>query len=230
MKSKSKILLSWSSGTDCAWALHQLRQQANVEVVGLLTTINQQNQQVGMHGVPVDLVHLQATSIGLPLWLVPLPWPCSNADYEARLQDCWEQAIQSGISGIAFGDLFLEEIRDYREKQLAGTGLTPLFPIWQEHRETAHLAKEIIAAGFRSRITCVDSRQLNPDFVGRDFDDDLLSQLPDLVDQCGENGEFHTFCYAGPIFSETISVRNGERLSRDGFQYVELLPSVHSHR
>ncbi|WP_437191163.1 ATP-binding protein [Planctomicrobium sp. SH527] len=228
MKPNSKVLLSWSSGKDCAWTLHQLRQRPDIEVVGLLTTINEQNQRVAMHGVSADLVRQQAQAAGLPLWLIPLPWPCSNADYELRMQTCWERAVQQGISGVAFGDLFLEEVRAYREKQLSATGLTPHFPIWQTTRETASLAREIISAGFRTRITCVDSKQLDPAFVGREFNDELLAELPSSVDPCGENGEFHTFCYNGAIYSNTISITNGEKVDRDGFHFIDLLSAPDS--
>ncbi|HLN31018.1 MAG TPA: ATP-binding protein [Gemmataceae bacterium] len=221
---KPKALLSWSSGKDSAWSLHVLRQQNEFEIVGLVTTLNESANRVAMHAVRHELVEAQARATGVPLWLVHLPWPCSNADYETRIMGLIDRARQQGITHCAFGDLFLEDIRAYREKQLAGTGITPLFPIWGEPADTPVLARTMIATGLRAFLTCVDPKQLDGSFVGRAFDDALLAELPTSVDPCGERGEFHTFCYAGPMFSEPIPVHGGERVVRDGFHFADLLP------
>ena len=218
-----KALLSWSSGKDSAWTLHLLRQQRDYEVVGLLTTINQAADRVAMHAVRRELVEAQAAAAGLPLWTVPLPWPCSNEDYERVMRQSCERAAGEGIEGIAFGDLFLEEIRAYREKQLAGSGLQPLFPLWR--LPTEKLARDMIAAGLRARLTCVDLKILPADFAGREFHQALLQDLPEGVDHCGERGEFHTFCYAGPMFRRAIPVVSGECVRRDGFCFRDLLPA-----
>jgi len=220
---KEKVLLSWSSGKDSAWALHVMRQRG-VEVVGLLTTINEAFGRVAMHGVRVELVQAQADAVGLPLWRVPLPWPCSNDDYEARMRAVVEKATSAGVTAFAFGDLFLEDIRAYRERQLADTGLKPLFPIWGTPSDTPALVRTMIASGLRATLTCVDPRQLSPTFAGREFDADLFADLPVSVDPCGERGEFHTFCHTGPVFESPIRVRTGEVVERDGFWFADLLP------
>lgn len=222
---KPKVLLSWSSGKDSAWALHVLRQHGEVAVVGLVTTLNEAFGRVAMHGVRAELVRAQADAAGLPLWPVPLPWPCSNNEYEARMRAVIEKARSEGITGFAFGDLFLADIRAYRERQLAGTGIEPLFPIWGTSADTPSLARGMIAAGFRATLTCVDPRHLSPAFAGREFDGELLAALPPGVDPCGENGEFHTFCHAGPVFDRTIPVRVGDVVERDGFCFADLLPT-----
>jgi len=225
---KPKVLLSWSSGKDSAWALHVLRQRGVVEVVevvGLVTTLNEAFGRVAMHGVRAELVQAQADAAGLPLWPVPLPWPCSNDEYEARMRAVIEKARSAGITAFAFGDLFLADIRAYRERQLAGTGLEPLFPIWGTSADTPALARDMIAAGFRATLACVDPRHLPPAFAGREFDGELLADLPPGVDPCGENGEFHTFCHAGPVFDRTIPVRVGDVVERDGFCFADLLPA-----
>lgn len=215
-----KCLLSWSSGKDSAWALHALR-RADVPVVGLLTTINQAFDRVAMHAVRRSLLDAQARSIGIPLWPVPLPWPCSNEDYERIMGDVCRQAKAEGIECVAFGDLFLPEVRAYRERQLAGTGLTPLFPLWG--LPTGALAREMLAGGLKARITCVDPKVLPPTFAGREFDQALLADLPAGVDPCGENGEFHTFAYGGPMFREPIPISTGKVVERDGFVFADLL-------
>jgi len=220
---KPKALLSWSSGKDSAWSLQVLRQRNEVEIVGLLTTLNESANRVAMHAVRRELVEAQARATGIPLWLVHLPWPCSNAEYETRMMGLFDRARQQGITHCAFGDLFLEDVRAYREKQLADTGITPLFPIWGEPADTPVLARTMIAAGLRAFLTCVDPKQLDGSFVGREFDAALVAELPPSVDPCGERGEFHTFCYAGPMFSEPIPVRGGERVVRDGFHFADLL-------
>ncbi|HEX7513883.1 MAG TPA: ATP-binding protein [Candidatus Methylomirabilis sp.] len=215
-----KCLLAWSSGKDSAWALHALR-RADVPVVGLLTTINQAFDRVAMHAVRRSLLDAQARSIGIPLWPVPLPWPCSNEDYERIMADVCRQAKAEGIECVAFGDLFLPEVRAYRERQLAGTDLTPLFPLWE--LPTGALAREMLAGGLQARITCVDPKVLPPTFAGREFDQALLADLPAGVDPCGEKGEFHTFAYGGPMFREPIPISSGEVVERDGFVFADLL-------
>jgi uncharacterized protein (TIGR00290 family) len=224
-----RIALSWSSGKDSAWTLHLLRQNPSIEVVALITTINQEFDRVAMHAVRRELVELQADAAGLPLWRVPLPWPCSNEEYEARMRKVCARALGEGVEAIAFGDLFLADIRAYRERQLAGTGLEPLFPVWQ--MPTRELAATMIAAGLRAKITCVDPKLLPREFAGREFDTAFLNDLPAGVDPCGENGEFHSFVYAGPMFGAPIPVELGEIVERDGFFFADLkgtLPARHS--
>lgn len=223
---KPRALLAWSSGKDSAWALHVLRQQGEVEVVGLLTTLNEAFGRVAMHAVRAQLLRAQAESAGLPLTTVPLPWPCSNAEYEARMSDAMADARMRGISVVAFGDLYLEDIRRYREERLAGTGLRPIFPLWGE--PTAALARRMIDGGLRARLTCVDPRRLPATFAGRDFDAALLAELPPGVDPCGENGEFHSFAYAGPMFERSIAIRGGEVVERDGFVFADLVAEAKS--
>jgi uncharacterized protein (TIGR00290 family) len=220
---KKKILLSWSSGKDSAWALHVLRQRGDVEIAGLLTTINSEFQRVAMHGTRQALLKLQAEAAGLPLWEVPLPWPCSNERYEQEMSAACATAVAQGISGIAFGDLFLEDVRRYREDRLHGTGLDPIFPIWGLN--TQALIGEMIDAGLRARIVCLDCAKLSPEFAGCELDRDLLRRLPAGIDPCGENGEFHTFAYAGPMFSDPIAIAAGESVKRDGFIYSDVLPA-----
>jgi uncharacterized protein (TIGR00290 family) len=217
-----RVLLSWSSGKDSAWALHVLRRQSDVEVVGLLTTFNESADRVAMHAVRRELVTAQAAAAHMPLWSVQLPWPCSNEIYEARLGEAIERARMEDVTHIAFGDLFLEEIRAYRERQLAGTGIDPLFPVWTTPQHTPELAREILASGLQAVLTCVDSKQLEGRFVGRTFDHDLLAELPPSVDPCGERGEFHTFCWSGPMFGWPIPVTVGETVVRDGFWFADV--------
>lgn len=224
---RRRILLSWSGGKDSAWALHLLRRRGDYDVVGLLTTLNERFRRIAIHGVREALLDCQAAALGLPLWKIDLPFPCSNADYESRMAAVCERAASEGLHGIAFGDLFLEDIRAYRMARLAGTGLEPIFPVWTPDLgiSTAELAREMIAAGLRAHLTCVDPRVLSPSFAGRTFDASLLEELPATVDPCGERGEFHTFVYAGPIFSRTIRVIPGEVVERDNFVYADLLPA-----
>jgi uncharacterized protein (TIGR00290 family) len=219
----TRVALSWSSGKDSAWSLHLLRQDREIEVVALITTFNEAFDRVAMHAVRSELVELQAKSAGVPLWKVPLPWPCSNEEYEARMREVCARALGEGVRAIAFGDLFLADIRAYREKQLGGTGLEPLFPVWKI--PTRELATDMIAAGVRARITCIDPKKLPPEFAGREFDAAFLSDLPTGVDPCGENGEFHTFVYAGPMFRSPIPVELGEIVERDGFFFADLKES-----
>jgi uncharacterized protein (TIGR00290 family) len=215
-----RILLSWSSGKDSAWSLHLLRRHAEYEIAGLLTTFNQAANRVAMHAVRRELVEAQADAAGVPLWAVDLPWPCSNADYERIMKAQCEAAVAAGIEAVAFGDLFLTDIRAYREKQLESTALNPVFPVWG--LPTRELATSMIQAGVRARLTCVDPRQLAPEFAGREFDQQLLADLPSGVDHCGENGEFHTFVYAGPMFDRAIPVESGEIVTRDGFVFADI--------
>jgi uncharacterized protein (TIGR00290 family) len=222
MSARTAALLAWSSGKDSAWSLHQLRAAGEVEVVGLLTTINQAADRVAMHAVRSQLLRAQADAAGLPLWQVPIPWPCSNAEYEAAMSAALDRARRQGVEAVAFGDLFLEDIRRYREEKLAPTGLRPLFPLWGQ--PTAPLAAEMVAGGLRARLTCVDPRALDGRFAGREFDAALLAELPASVDPCGERGEFHTFAYDGPMFSRPIPVVSGEVVARDGFVFADLLP------
>ena len=217
-----RVLLSWSSGKDSAWALHLLRQQPDVEVVALLTTFNTAADRVAMHAVRRTLVKMQAERAGLPLWEVEPPWPCSNDDYECRMRAVVERALAEGADAVAFGDLFLEDIRAYRVKQLAGTALEPLFPVWGI--PTGELAQQMIAGGVRAKLTCVDPAKLDPSFAGREFDTALLRDLPDGIDPCGENGEFHSFVYAAPVFSSAIAVEAGEVVTRDNFVFADVLP------
>jgi len=217
------VLLSWSGGKDSAWSLHLLRQDSSVEVIGLITTVNSHFERVAMHGFREALLDLQAEAAGLPLWKVPLPWPCTNEIYEARMAELHARAVAEGIEGIAYGDLFLEDIRAYRIAQLAPTGLTPYFPCWQI--PTGELAREMIDAGVRTHLVCIDPKQLPRSFAGRLFDHALLADLPAGVDACGERGEFHTFVSAGPCFSRSIEVSHGEIVERDGFVYADLLPA-----
>jgi len=217
---RPKALLSWSSGKDSAWALHRLREAGEVELVGLVTTINRAAGRVAMHAVREGLLERQARATGLPLWRVPIPSPCSNAQYEAAMAGVVARAVAAGIERMAFGDLFLADIRAYRERQLAGTGLAPSFPIWG--LETGALAREMVAAGLRAYVTCVDPRRLDPAFAGRSFDAAFLDDLPEGVDPCGENGEFHTFAWAGPMFAAPVAVVPGPVVERDGFHFADL--------
>lgn len=216
-----RAILSWSSGKDSAWALHLLRQQPEVKVEALVTSFNTEANRVAMHGVRRELVERQAREIGLPLWAIELPWPCSNEHYEDRLDAVFQRAIAAGIDAVAFGDLFLQDIRDYRERQLQGSGLKPLFPVWQI--PTNQLAADMIAAGAKAKIVCVDKSRLDKSFAGRDYDRHLLQSLPPGVDPCGENGEFHTFVYEAPVFPRPIQVRVGEVVERDGFAFADIL-------
>jgi len=217
---KPKLLLSWSSGKDSAWTLHRLMQEGGFEIAGLLTTLNAAFDRVAMHSTRRALLEAQAQAAGLPLLPVPLPWPCSNIQYETAMQAACDAARADGITAIAFGDLFLEDVRRYREERLAGTGLTPVFPVWG--LDTRCLAEEMIAAGLRARIVCVDPRKLPASFAGREFDPDFLRDLPPGVDPCGENGEFHSVVYDGPMFREPIPIESGEIVERDGFVFADV--------
>jgi len=191
-----------------------------MEVVALVTTLNEAFDRVAMHAVRRNLLEMQAEAVGIPLWTVPLPWPCSNEQYESRMRDLCAKAVQNGVESVAFGDLFLADVRAYRERQLAGTGLEPLFPLWQI--PTAALARQMIAAGVRAKITCVDPKVLAREFAGREFDLQFLSDLPQNIDPCGENGEFHSFVYDGPDFAQPLNVEVIEVIERDGFVFADV--------
>jgi uncharacterized protein (TIGR00290 family) len=216
-----RVLLSWSSGKDSAWTLHILRLDPTVEVCGLLTTLNTKFDRVAMHGVRRTILEAQAAAAQVPLWMIPLPWPCPNPVYEQRMAEACQRAISEKIDAVAFGDLFLEDVRAYRERQLATTGLEPLFPLWQI--PTDALAREMIAGGLRARISCVDTKQLDASFAGREFDEDFLRDLPASADPCGERGEFHTCVYAGPMFQAPLAIETGEIVDREGFVFADFL-------
>jgi uncharacterized protein (TIGR00290 family) len=218
---RPKLILSWSSGKDSAFALHQLRLAQTYDIVGLLTTINQVHDRVAMHAVRRELLRAQARHAGLPLFEVDLPYPCSNDEYEASMRRFVERAVALGVNALAFGDLFLEDVRAYREHQLAGTGLSPVFPLWGKPTRT--LAQEMIASGLKARLTCVDPKQVPASFAGRSFDQSLLDELPPHADPCGERGEFHTFVWAGPMFERPLSIRAGATVERDGFVFADLM-------
>jgi uncharacterized protein (TIGR00290 family) len=219
---RPKALVAWSSGKDSAWALHEVRREGALDVVGLLTTVTSEFGRVSMHAVREELLDRQAAALGLPCRKVRIPWPCPNATYEAEMARALAEAREGGVTHVIFGDLFLEDVRAYRVEKLAGTGLEPVFPLWG--RDTARLAREMIAGGLRATLTCVDPRVLDASFAGRPFDAALLDALPAGVDPCGERGEFHTFCWAGPMFAATIPVVNGEVVTREGFVFADVLP------
>jgi uncharacterized protein (TIGR00290 family) len=215
-----KTLVSWSSGKDSAWMLHVLKQDPAIEIGGLLTTMNEQFDRVAMHAVRRRLVEAQAGAASVPLRTVLLPWPCTNEEYETRMRRAVAQAVAEGFTHVAFGDLFLEDVRRYREDKLAGTGLTPLFPIWGI--PTDRLAAEMVENGLRSVLTCVNPKHLDRSFAGREFDRALLADLPADVDKCGERGEFHSFAYDGPMFHHPLAVTVGEVVDRDGFVFADV--------
>jgi uncharacterized protein (TIGR00290 family) len=219
-----RTLLSWSTGKDSAWSLHVLAQTPGIEVAGLFTTVNAAFDRVAMHAVRRQVLQAQAAAAGLPLHVIEIPWPCPNEAYEARMGDFVAEQKASGIAAMAFGDLFLADIRAYREEKLEGSGIEPLFPLWG--RDTGALAREMIAGGLEAHITCVDPKKLPARFAGRAFDRALLAELPAGVDPCGENGEFHTCVSAGPMFAHAIDVRLGHIETRDGFVFADLLPAA----
>ena len=222
-RARKRALVAWSSGKDSAYALHLLRQDGGYEVAGLLTTVTDAYGRVAMHGVREALLDAQAEAAGLPLVKVRIPSPCPNDVYERAMGEAMAAAREQGIGHVVFGDLFLTDIRAYREAQLAKIGITPVFPLWL--RDTAALAREMIDAGIQAVLTCVDPRQLDPAFAGRRFDGALLDALPAGVDPCGENGEFHTLVTAGPMFRHPIPARVGEVVTRDGFVFADVLPA-----
>ena len=217
-----KVLVSWSTGKDSAWMLHVLNQLHPGTAAGLLTTTNEAFDRVAMHAVRRELLEAQAAAAGLPLHVVPLPWPCSNAQYESIMKVAINGFVAQGFTHVAFGDLFLEDVRRYREDRLSGTGLEPLFPIWKT-KPTSDLAADMIDAGLEARLTCVDPRKLDRSFAGRTFDRAFINDLPRDVDPCGENGEFHSFAFAGPMFKTPIALTAGEVVDRDGFVFADLM-------
>lgn len=221
-EARAKVLLSWSSGKDSAWSLHALRQRRDVEVVGLLTTVNETHERVAMHAVRRKLLAAQAEAAGLPLTEVQIPIGCTNEQYDRAMSEALGEAKRMGVTHAAFGDLFLEDIRRYREERLDGTGIEPIFPLWGI--PTADLIGEMLDGGLRARITCVDPKQLDPKHCGAEIDRALLQALPSSVDPCGEKGEFHSFAFAGPMFDHEISVQVGETVERDGFVFTDLTP------
>jgi uncharacterized protein (TIGR00290 family) len=220
-----RALLSWSGGKDCAWALERLRSEP-ITVEGLLTTINEQADRVAMHGVRRELIEEQSRAIGIPLWIAPLPWPCPNGRYEQVMREMCRRAVDAGIECVIFGDLFLPDIRTYRERMLADTGLEPVFPLWD--LPTAALAREMMAGGLRARLACIDRNVLDASFAGREFDARLLADLPPTVDPCGENGEFHTFVYDSPLFRQPITIEAGAVHEDGDFMFSDLLCPVSS--
>lgn len=215
-----KTLVSWSSGKDSAWMLHVLKQDPTIEIGGLLTTMNEEFDRVAMHAVRRRLLEAQASAAGVPLRTVPLPWPCTNEHYEERMGAAVAEAVAEGFTHVAFGDLFLEDVRKYREEKLAGSGLTPLFPIWGI--PTDALAVRMVESGLRSVLTCVNPKQLDRSFAGRQFDRTLLDDLPPGVDKCGERGEFHSFAWGGPMFTHPVAIEVGEVVDRDGFVFADI--------
>jgi len=220
-QSRPKALISWSSGKDSAFALYEVRRAGEFDVVGALTTVTETFDRVSIHGVRQEILRAQLNAAGLPPRIVPIPYPCPNAIYEARMGEAVASAVREGITHIIFGDLFLEDIKAYREQKLAGTGITPLFPLWM--RPTLPLAHAMIASGMEAYLATIDRKKLSAEFAGRKFDLQLLDDLPDGIDPCGENGEFHTCVVAGPIFSRRIPVAPGERVERDGYGYCDLV-------
>jgi len=216
--------MCWSGGKDSALALHRLQQEARYEIIGLLTTVTRGWDRISMHGVRDELLTAQAEALGLPLHRVWIPQACINAEYQSAMGLAIERLKADGVSAMGFGDLFLEDIRRYREAQLAPTGVAPVFPLWGQ--DTSRLARTIIVEGFRARLCCIDPRKVSPDFAGRDYEAGLLEALPAGVDPCAENGEFHTFVYAAPNFRTPIDLTIGERVERDGFWFVDLLPAT----
>jgi uncharacterized protein (TIGR00290 family) len=221
MANPRKAWLAWSSGKDSAWALHMVRQTREVDITALLTTINQDYSRVAMHAVRESLVEMQAAAVGLPLVKVLIPAHCKNQDYERALASAMERARAEGVFHVVFGDLFLDDIRAYRENNLSACGMKALFPLWR--KDTRVLANEMLKDGLSAYITCVDPAQLDRAFAGRRFDSKLLAELPLEVDPCGENGEFHTFACAGPVFQRPLPINVGEIIEREGFVFADLL-------
>jgi uncharacterized protein (TIGR00290 family) len=224
MAAHPRALIAWSSGKDSAWALHEVRRAGEFDVVGALTTVTGTFARVSVHGLREALLMAQLDACGLPATIVTIPYPCPNEVYEREMAAAMESAKAAGISHVVFGDLFLEDIRAYREQRLASVGMTPVFPLWR--RPTGELARAMVAAGVEARLVCVDLKKLPGEFAGRRFDDALLAELPDGVDPCGENGEFHTFVAGGPMMSRAIAVGVGETVERDGFAYADLVPGA----
>ena len=220
--SPHKTLVSWSSGKDSAWALYEASRNPDLKITGLLTTITEPFNRVSMHGVRLELLQAQALSLGLPLVMVPIPFPCTNETYEEALRKALEKAREEGVTRIVFGDLYLEDIRQYRESKLKGTGFEGVWPLWLQ--ETRGLSRRMVEGGLKASITCLDPKRLPRSFAGRVYDAQLLDDLPEGVDPCAENGEFHTFAWDGPMFSKPIRIKNGETVEREGFVFTDLLP------
>ncbi|GAC1655509.1 MAG: ATPase [Acidobacteriaceae bacterium] len=201
--------------------LHKLQSSGEFEIVGLLTTVNSEFDRVAMHGTRANVLREQAQAVSVPLWTVPLPWPCCNQQYESAMSVAVSRAQREGVEGIAFGDLYLTEIRAYRERQMQGTGIEALFPVWTTEGETHALAQQMLECGLRAKIGCLDARVLDRKFAGRDFDQRFLSELPESVDRCGERGEFHTIAYSGPMFAHALDLTEGETVDREGFVYTD---------
>lgn len=218
-----KTLISWSTGKDSAWTLQLLRRDPHIDVVGLFCTVNKVFRRVAVHGVGLELLNLQAKSIGLPLYIVDLPYPCDNDEYVSAMASFIVNAKENGVECLAFGDLFLQNVRGYRETLLAGTGLTPIFPLWGMPTEA--LSKQMISSGLNAVITCVDSQYLTKDFSGREYNESFLKDLPKELDPCGENGEFHSFVFDGPMFQEKLEITVGETIQRDRIYFTDLLPA-----
>jgi uncharacterized protein (TIGR00290 family) len=218
---KPKALISWSSGKDSAFALHEVRCAGEFDVVGALTTVTETFARVSIHGVRQEILRAQCEAAGLPQRIVPIPYPCPNEIYEVRVGDAVAGAVRDGVTHMIFGDLYLTDIRAYREQKLAGTGITPVFPLWE--RPTPALAQAMIASGLEAWLATVDLKKLPADFAGRKFDAQLLADLPEGIDPCGENGEFHTCVVAGPMFSRRLAVVTGQRVERDGYGYCDLV-------
>jgi len=218
---RPKALIAWSSGKDSAFALHEVRRAGTFDIVGALTTVTETFERVSMHGVRREVLEAQLTAAQLPATIVPIPYPCPNEVYEARMSAALATAREQGVTHIVFGDLFLTDVRAYREAKLAGTGITPLFPLWG--RPTIALARDMIAAGLDTRLVCVDLKALPAALAGRRFDDTLLADLPAAADPCGENGEFHTCVVGGPMFTKPLDVIAGETVTRDGFAFADLI-------
>ena len=217
-----KTFLSWSSGKDSAWALHVLQQEPHVDVVGLFCAVNKAFNRVAMHGVRVELLQQQVKSAGLPLHIIQIPYPCSDGEYADAMTSFIDEAKKENIECFAFGDLFLEDVRSYREERLKGTGIAPIFPIWGI--PTKKLSREMVASGLKAMITCIDPKRISREFAGREYDESFLDDIPTDVDPCGENGEFHSFAFDGPMFQTPIEISLGETVHRDGFVFTDLLP------
>jgi uncharacterized protein (TIGR00290 family) len=218
---KRKTMLSWSSGKDSAWTLYQLQKDPDIDLQGLFCTVNSAFNRVAMHAVRTELLQVQAEHIGLPLQNIEIPYPCSNEQYEEIMAQFVDGVKVEGIEQFAFGDLYLEDVRSYREEKLTGTAIRPIFPIWGI--PTDQLAREMVASGLKTVITCVDPKQLSEEFIGRQYDQAFLDDLPDGVDPCGENGEFHSFVFAGPMFKEPMQIALGEVVNRDGFIFIDVV-------
>jgi uncharacterized protein (TIGR00290 family) len=220
MNKLQRVIASWSSGKDSAWMVHVLRQTPGIELAALLTTVNDVHNRVAMHAVRVDVLQAQADALELPLWQVPIPSPCTNEQYERAMAAVVARAVAEGFTHVSFGDLFLEDVRRYREEKLAGTGLTPLFPLFGS--DTRRLAREMVAAGLGARITCLNPKIMDRRFAGREFDNALLDELPESIDPCAERGEFHTCSYKGPMFRRAVPIETGITVERDGYVFTDL--------